>query len=82
VDFYQRNNTPRVADRPENVQNREILEIPNSAGNHSSPFTSETVVSCCRYKIQRADNKDVALDSYKENFNGVVSFVKQAFKRK
>ena len=40
--FINGNNTPRVARIDlKTFRTAEILEIPNSAGNHSSPFTTE-----------------------------------------
>jgi nitrous-oxide reductase len=40
--FLNGNNTPRVARIDlKTFRTAEILEIPNSAGNHSSPFTTE-----------------------------------------
>ncbi len=77
--FINGNNTPRVARIDlKTFRTVEILEIPNSAGNHSSPFVSENseyLAAGTRFSIP-IPNKDVALDSYKENFNGVVSFIK------
>ena len=57
-----------------------IIEIPNSAGNHSSPFTtgnSEYVVAGTRFSIPMGDesSRDVPIKTYKENFKGTVSFI-------
>lgn len=77
--FINGNNTPRVARIDlKTFRTVEILEIPNSAGNHSSPFISENseyLAAGTRFSVP-SPNKDVALNTYKENFNGVVSFVK------
>lgn len=77
--FINGNNTPRVARIDlKTFRTAEILEIPNSAGNHSSPFTSENseyVVAGTRFSIP-VKNKDVSINTYKENFSGVVSFIK------
>ncbi|RPI17119.1 MAG: Sec-dependent nitrous-oxide reductase [Ignavibacteriae bacterium] len=77
--FINGNNTPRVARIDlKTFRTAEIIEIPNSAGNHSSPFTSENseyVVAGTRFSVP-VGNKDVSIDSYKENFKGVVSFIK------
>jgi len=77
--FGNGNNTPRVA-RIDNKTFRtaEIIEIPNSAGNHSSPFiteNSEYLVAGTRFSVPVGDNQDVPIESYKENFKGVISFI-------
>ena len=77
--FINGNNTPRIARIDlKTFRTAEIIEIPNSAGNHSSPFTtenSEYVAAGTRFSIP-IKTKDVAINSYKDNFNGTVSFVK------
>lgn len=80
--FGNANNTPRVA-RVDltTFETTEILEIPNSAGNHSSPFitpNSEYIVASSRFSVPIGDDKarDVAINTYKENFKGTVSFVR------
>jgi nitrous-oxide reductase len=78
--FGNGNNTPRVA-RVDLASFRtvEILEIPNSGGNHSSPFITENteyVVAGTRFSIPLGENKDVPINSYKENFKGSISFIK------
>lgn len=77
--FINGNNTPRVARIDLKTFNTaEILEIPNSAGNHSSPFISENseyLAAGTRFSIP-LNNKDVAISAYKDEFKGVVSFIK------
>jgi nitrous-oxide reductase len=78
--FGNGNNTPRVA-RVDLTTFRtvEILEIPNSGGNHSSPFITENteyLVAGTRFSVPMGDNKDVPISSYKENFKGSISFIK------
>jgi nitrous-oxide reductase len=77
--FANANNTPRVARiNLATFRTEEILEIPNSAGNHSSPFTtenSEYIVAGTRFSVPMGDNQDVPIDSYKKNFHGTVSFI-------
>jgi nitrous-oxide reductase len=77
--FINGNNTPRIARIDlKTFRTAEIIEIPNSAGNHSSPFTtenSEYVVAGTRFSIPIKE-KDVPINSYKEKFNGTISFVK------
>lgn len=77
--FINGNNTPRIAkiDLKE-FETTEIIEIPNSAGNHGSPFVTENteyIIAATRFSIP-IPNKDVALNSYKENFKGTLSFIK------
>lgn len=78
--FANANNTPRVARLDlKTFKTVEILEIPNSAGNHSSPFLTENteyVVAGTRFAVPTDDmNGDVPIDSFKENFKGVISFI-------
>jgi nitrous-oxide reductase len=78
--FINGNNTPRVARISlKNFRTEEILEIPNSGGNHSSPFVTpntEYVVAGTRFSIPMGDKKDVPISTYKENFKGTLSFIK------
>ncbi len=77
--FANGNNTPRVARVSfKSFRTEEILEIPNSGGNHSSPFITENteyLVAGTRFSIPMG-GKDVPIDSYKENFKGSISFIK------
>jgi nitrous-oxide reductase len=77
--FANGNNTPRVARVGfKSFRTEEILEIPNSGGNHSSPFITENteyLVAGTRFSVPMG-NKDVAISSYKENFKGSISFIK------
>lgn len=77
--FINGNNTPRIA-RIDLTTFRtvEIIEIPNSAGNHSSPFTTQNtdyVVAGTRFSVP-VENRDVPISTYKENFKGAISFIK------
>jgi nitrous-oxide reductase len=78
--FANGNNTPRVARvNFKTFRTEEILEIPNSAGNHSSPFITENteyLVAGTRFSVPMGNNKDVPISSYKENFKGSISFIK------
>jgi nitrous-oxide reductase len=82
--FGNANNTPRIARIDlTTFETVEILEIPNSAGNHSSPFITENteyVVASTRFSVPIGSdsNRDVPIDTYKENFKGTVSFIKVA----
>ena len=78
--FANGNNTPRVARvNFKTFRTEEILEIPNSGGNHSSPFITENteyLVAGTRFSVPMGNNKDVPISSYKENFKGSISFIK------
>jgi nitrous-oxide reductase len=77
--FINGNNTPRVARiNLATFETDEIIQIPNSAGNHASPFVTmnnEYVVASTRFSLP-IPQKDVAIKSYKENFRGTISFIK------
>ncbi|MCB0835670.1 MAG: Sec-dependent nitrous-oxide reductase [Bacteroidetes bacterium] len=79
--FINGNNTPRIARIDLSVfETVEIIEIPNSGGNHSSPFTTENteyVVAGTRFGVPYPQ-KDVAINSYAENFKGMLTFIKVA----
>jgi nitrous-oxide reductase len=78
--FGNANNTPRIARiNLSTFRTDEILEIPNSAGNHSSPFitpNTEYVVAGTRFSVPPDNaNGDVPINTYKQNFKGTLSFV-------
>jgi nitrous-oxide reductase len=78
--FGNGNNTPRVARIDlTTFRTAEIIELPNSAGNHSSPFTtenSEYVVAGTRFSVPPDNvNGDVPINTYKQNFKGYISFI-------
>ncbi len=77
--FINENNTPRVAKIDLKLfQTTEIIEIPNSGGNHASPFVTqntEYISAATRFSIPM-DDQDVAISSYAENFKGTLSFIK------
>ena len=76
--FINANNTPRVARLDlTRFETDEILEIPNSAGGHASPFTTpdtKYIVSATRFSVP-VPNTDVPIDSYRKNFRGTLSFI-------
>lgn len=78
--FGNANNTPRIARIDlTTFRTAEVIEIPNSAGNHSSPFITENteyVVAGTRFSVPMGENRDVPIDTYKKNFKGTVSFIK------
>lgn len=77
--FINGNNTPRIARIGlTTFETEEIIEIPNSGGNHSSPFTTENteyVVAGTRFGVPYPQ-KSVEISSYKENFKGMLSYIK------
>ena len=76
--FINGNNTPRVARIDlTTFETTEILQIPNAAGGHASPFTTPNtkyIVSATRFSVP-IPNADVPIDSYKQNFKGTLSFI-------
>jgi len=79
--FGNANNTPRIARIDlKTFKTAEIIELPNSGGNHSSPFITENteyVVAGTRFSVPSDyENGDVPINTYKENFKGHISFVK------
>ncbi|MCO5249426.1 MAG: Sec-dependent nitrous-oxide reductase [Chitinophagales bacterium] len=78
--FANENNTPRVARLDlTTFTTAEIIEIPNSAGNHSSPFitdNSEYVVAGTRFSVPFDDeNGDIPIASYADKFSGALTFI-------
>lgn len=82
--FVNDNNTPRIARvNLKTFRTDEILELPNTAGNHASPFTSsntEYLTAITRFSIPMSkplgNGRDVPIASYKKNFKSTASFVK------
>ncbi len=77
--FGNGNNTPRVARVDlKTFRTAEIIELPNSAGNHSSPFiteNSEYIVAGTRFSVPVDGSGDVPISTYKQNFKGTISFI-------
>ena len=77
--FINENNTPRVAKIDlTTFETTEIIELPNSAGNHSSPYVTdntEYVVAGTRFGVP-VPQRDMPISDYKGNFKGVLSFIK------
>jgi len=77
--FINENNTPRIARISlKTFETEEIIEIPNSAGNHSSSFVtenSEYVVAGTRFSIP-IPQRDMPISEYKGNFKASLSFLK------
>lgn len=77
--FINGNNTPRIA-RVDltTFETAEIIEVPNSAGNHSSSFVTENteyVVAGTRFSVP-IPQRDMSIKDYKGNFKGSLSFIK------
>ncbi|MFO7547124.1 MAG: Sec-dependent nitrous-oxide reductase [Trueperaceae bacterium] len=76
--FINGNNTPRIARIDlTSFETVEIIEIPNTGGNHPSPFTtsnSEYVVAGTRFSVP-VPQVDMPIADYKGNFKGMLTFV-------
>ncbi len=76
--FVNGNNTPRIARIDlKTFETEEVLEVPDVAGLHCAPFiteNSEYLVSGTRFSVP-IPQKDVSIDSYKENFIGLINYV-------
>jgi len=76
--FINGNNTPRIARVSlTTFETEEIIEIPNSAGNHSSSFITENteyVVAGTRFSVP-VPQRDMPISEYKGNFKGALSFL-------
>lgn len=76
--FINGNNTPRIARISlTTFETEEIIEVPNSAGNHSSSFITENteyVVAGTRFSVP-IPQKDMSIKDYKGNFKGALSFI-------
>lgn len=79
--FINGNNTPRIAKIDlTTFETTEIIELPNSAGNHSSSFVTENteyVVAGTRFSVP-IPQRDMAIKDYKGNFKGSLSFISVA----
>ncbi len=77
--FGNGNNTPRIARVDlKTFRTAEIIEIPNTGGNHSSPFITENteyIMASTRFSVPIGNKTDVPIGTYKENFKGTVSFI-------
>ncbi len=76
--FINANNTPRVARIDlTRFETDEILQLPNAAGGHASPFTTpdtKYIVSATRFSVP-IPNTDEPISDYKKNFKGTISFI-------
>jgi nitrous-oxide reductase len=78
--FINGNNTPRIARIDlTKFETVEIIELPNTGGNHASSFVTENteyVFGATRFSIPVEQDLDVSIDSYRENFDGALTFIK------
>lgn len=76
--FINGNNTPRIAKIDLSLfETTEIIEVPNSAGNHSSSFVTENteyVVAGTRFSVP-VPQRDMPISEYKGNFKGALTFI-------
>ena len=76
--FINGNNTPRIAKIDlTTFETTEIIEVPNSAGNHSSSFVTENteyVVAGTRFSVP-VPQRDMPIKDYKGNFKGALTFI-------
>ena len=76
--FINGNNTPRIARIDlTRFETDEILQIPNAAGGHASPFATpdgKYVVSATRFSVP-VPNTDMPIADYKKGFKGTLSFI-------
>jgi nitrous-oxide reductase len=77
--FINGNNTPRIARIDlATMTTAEIIQIPNSAGNHSSPYVTqntEYAVAGTRFSVP-IPQKDVAISDFATEFKGAISFIR------
>jgi nitrous-oxide reductase len=77
--FINGNNTPRIAKIDlTTFETTEIIEIPNTAGNHSSSYVTdntEYVIAGTRFSVP-VPQRDMSIKEYKGNFKGTLSFIK------
>lgn len=77
--FINGNNTPRIARIDlTTFETAEIIEIPNSGGNHPSPYITENteyLVAGTRFSVP-TPQEDVSINEYKEKFKGTLTFIK------
>lgn len=76
--FINENNTPRIARVSlETFETEEIIEIPNSAGNHASSFVTENteyIVAGTRFSVPNPQ-RDMPIDEMKGEFKGPLTFI-------
>jgi len=78
--FINSNNTPRIARIDlTTFRTMEILEVPNSGGNHGSPFGTENteyLVASTRFSVPIPQADIPIKEIQKSDINGSISFIK------
>lgn len=78
--FINGNNTPRIARIGlDSFETEEIIEIPNSAGNHASPFlteNSEYAMAATRFSVPIPQSAVKIEDYAKGSLKGTITLVK------
>ena len=78
--FINGNNTPRIARIDlASMTTTEIIQIPNSGGNHSSPYvtqSTEYAVAGTRFSVPIPQGDIPISDFAKGTFKGAISFIK------
>lgn len=76
--FINENNTPRIARISlTTFETEEIIEIPNSAGNHASSFVTENteyIVAGTRFAVPNPQ-RDMPISDMKGEFKGPLTFI-------
>ena len=77
--FINANNTPRIARIDlTTMSTTEIVQVPNSGGNHSSPYVTagtEYAVAGTRFSVP-IPQADVSISDYAAKFKGAISFIR------
>ena len=77
--FINANNTPRIARIDlKTFETKEILELPNTGGNHASSFVTsntEYIIGATRFSIPYEQDLDVPINEYSDKFRGALSFI-------
>ncbi len=76
--FINENNTPRIARIDlDTFETGEIIEVPNSAGNHSFALTENTeyLISGTRFAVP-SPQRDMPISEMKGSFKGPLTFTK------
>ena len=77
--FINANNTPRIARIDlATMTTTETVQIPNSGGNHSSPYvtaSTEYAVAGTRFSVP-IPQEDVSITEFASKFKGAISFIR------
>jgi len=77
--FINANNTPRFARIDlTTMETVETLEVPNTGGNHGSPFVTENteyVIGATRFSVP-IPQADIPITDFAKSFKGTISFIK------